>query len=145
MPIGLMPIRVSGHLLISYGLAIALGNGHTAHTLVSCPYIAAFLEYQECPHSTKGYNEVPKGNIVISDAWQCAVVRRHCDLLGSTNNDWTKAVLPSLSLSLSHTTTWHLSNGYTPRVPRRHYPLRGCLSEHVRGLSKHVVILTNTI
>ena len=101
MPIGLMPIRVSGHLLISYGLAIALGNGHTAHTLVSCPYIVAFLEYQECPHSTKGYNEVVKGNIVISEAWQCAVVRRHCDLLGSTNNDWTKAVLPSLSLSLS--------------------------------------------
>ena len=61
MRIGLMPIRVSGHLLISYGLASA-----AAHTLVSCPNIVAFLEYQECPHSTKGYNEVAKGNIVIS-------------------------------------------------------------------------------
>nr|POE62678.1 hypothetical protein CFP56_23211 [Quercus suber]POE62679.1 hypothetical protein CFP56_23212 [Quercus suber] len=41
-----------------------------AHTLVSCPNIVAFLEYQESPHSTKGYNEVVKGNIVLSEVWQ---------------------------------------------------------------------------
>ena len=121
-----MPIRVSGHLLISYGLAIALGNGHTAHTLVSCPYIAAFLEYQECPHSTKGYNEVPKGNIVISDAWQCAVVRRHCDLLGSTNNDWTKAVLPSLSHDNVALIQWIYATCPTPSLSPTRMSVRTC-------------------